>query len=336
MVAPSSYCGSVWRRSQEFHNLFELKPTGFRAVSLLFHELSLVHGSIKAVLADPTLGQIWVDDLTSPRQAVLHGPEGTYLAGIPASASSDLAEAVADWNYVYPDVSWLPSIQHVLPNRFIVPHERMRLALNEPPPSPGALPRGLKFVAGEQPLGTSVALADKIVSRCTVDVVVDGYVELGVWTHPTHRGHGLAKLAASTTVDRAFKAGFESVGWHCHASNGRSINVATSMGFVVTNRYLAFSASLPAENDGDLSTAKCRDLAAHFGAGASEIPWLEFHAAAAWTLAGELDQALNAVERLVAQGWNGKAEWLEEHWAFEKLNGHPRFRAAVGRQRNVG
>ena len=60
------------------------------------------------------------------------------------------------------------------------------------------------------------------------------------------------------------------------------------------------------------------------------------HAAAAWTLAGELDQALGAVERLVAQGWNGKAEWLEEHWAFEKLNGHPRCRAAVSRQRNVG
>lgn len=309
--------------------MFELERSGFPAVRPLFCKLSLLHGSVGAVFSDPDIGQIWVDDLASPRRAVLHGPEGTYLAGDPHGASSDLREAVADWNYVYPDASWLPVIHDVLPNRYMVVHERVRLALKARSPSSIVLSRGLKLVDGEHPLATSLQNPDKVICRCTVDMVVDDYVEFGVWTDPAYRGQGLARVAARASINRAIDARIETFGWHCHASNTRSIKVAKSLGFVVTDRYLAFSASLPAENDGDLDTAECLELAAHFEAGASKMPWLDFHAAAGWVLAGYDDRALDAVERLVSRGWNGKAEWLEDHWALSKLGANSRFQAAI-------
>lgn len=335
MVAVVSYYGAVWCRSQDFHTLFELEPSGFRAIKPLFSELSLLHGSIKAVFANPGLGQVWVDDLKSPRHAVLRGPEGTYLAGQPLSAPGDLGEAVADWDYVYPDVSWLPTIQDALPNGFMVAHDRVRLTLKTAPSPSIALTCGFQLIAGEHFLETLIVYKDQVISRCTADMVVDGYAEFGIWTHPAHRGQGLAKRAASASIGQAMEAGVETVGWHCHASNSRSMKIAKSLGFVVTDRYLAFSASLPAENEGDLDTARCRELAAHFGAGASEMPWLDFHAAAGWAMAGEVDYALDAVERLVARGWDGRAEWLEEHWALRILSDHPRFQSAIRAQRNA-
>lgn len=309
--------------------MFELEPSGFRAVSPLFYKLNFLHGSVKVVFSDPDIGQIWVDDLASPRLAVLHGPEGTYLAGDPLGATGDLREAVADWNYVYPDASWLPVIHDVLPNRYMVAHERVRLTLKARSSSSIAFPRGLRLVDGEHPLATSIENPDKVICRCTVDMVVDDYVEFGVWTDPAYRGQGLAGRAARASINRAIDARIETFGWHCHASNTRSIKVAKSLGFVITDRYLAFSASLPAENDGDLDRAECLELAAHFEAGASEMPWLDFHAAAGWVIAGNQDRALAAVERLVSRGWNGRADWLEDHWALSKLTAHPRFQAAI-------
>jgi len=63
--------------------MFKLEPDGFAAIAPLFDDLSLRHGSVRAVLRDPSLGDIWVDDPGSPRQALLRGPEGLYLAGDP-------------------------------------------------------------------------------------------------------------------------------------------------------------------------------------------------------------------------------------------------------------
>ncbi len=309
--------------------MFELKPHGFAAIEPFFSELCLRHGSVKAVLRNPSLGQIWVDDLRSPRQAILRGPEGLYLAGDPRHDLGSFVGAIADWEYVYPDESWLPVIREVLPNRFMIAHNRLRLALKAGCARSFAVPSGFELIAGSHLMDVSVTHADEIISRCSVDMVVDGYAEFGVWTHPAYRGRGLAKAAASASIHRAGEQGVTAFAWHCYASNTRSQKVATALGFEVTDRYLAFSASVPAENDGDLDISYCRKLAADFESGASEIVWLDFHAAVAWVLAGEPCKAVIAVERLVERGWTGKTEWLEQHWALERLNAFPRFQRAV-------
>lgn len=313
----------------------QLQPSGFPAVAPLFRNLSLLHGSVRAVLHDPSLGQIWINDPKAPEQAILRGPEGMYLAGNPGLGLSELKDTLADWDYLYPDAQWLPVVNDVLPNRFMIAHDRMRLALETRPTLSSKVPDNLEVIVSSDTLETSIEHAGQIISRCTVDMAVNGYAEFGIWTHQAHQGRGLAKVAAYSSIVRAIEQGITSFGWHCHASNTRSLGVATSLGFRVTDHYQAYSASLPAENDGDLEVARCLDLAVHFDAGASEMSWLNYHAAAGWALAGELGKALSAVERLVAQKWNGKAEWLEAHWAFEKIRADPRFLAAVEIQRKA-
>jgi len=315
--------------------VFELKPDGFAAIAPLFSELYLRHGSVRAVLRDPSLGQIWVDDPRLPSQAILRGPEGVYLAGHPIRDLGSLAGAIADWDYVYPDESWLPVIRDVLPNRFMIAHDRVRFTLKANRARSFAVPSRFELIAGGQSMDVSITYLDQIVSRCSVDMEVDGYAEFGVWTHPAYRGNGLAKIAASASIDRAAEQGVTAFAWHCQASNTRSRKVATALGFEVTDRYQAFSASLPAENDGDLEISYCRELAVDFETGASEILWLDFHAAVAWTLADEPTKAVIAIERLVERGWTGKAEWLEQHWALERLNVYPRFQNAVKARRSA-
>jgi len=313
--------------------MFELKPDRFAAVAPLFDGLSRRHGSVRAVLRDPSLGAILVDDVRSPRQAILRGPEGLYVAGDPRGDLGGLAGEIEDWEYVYPDQPWLPVIGEVLPNRFMVAHDRVRLTLTAGGARSFAVPGGFELVAGSQPMDVSIIHAGEMVSRCSVDMAVDGYAEFGVWTHPDYRGRGLAKAAAAASLRRAGEQGVSTFGWHCHASNGRSQAVAMALGFAVTDRYLAFSARVPAENDGDLDAAYCRELAATFEAGARDIVWLDFHAAVAWVLAGEPGKAVTTVERLVERGWWGKTEWLEEHWALETLKADPRFQGALSAHR---
>ena len=315
--------------------MFKLEPDGFAAIAPLFDDLSLRHGSVRAVLRDPSLGDIWVDDPGSPRQALLRGPEGLYLAGDPRRDLGGLAGEIEDFEYVYPDDPWLPVIGEVLPNRFMIAHDRVRLAMTAGRARAFAVPGGFERVAGSQPMDVSISHAGEVVSRCSVDMVVDGYAEFGVWTDPAYRGRGLAKAAAAASLRRAGEQGVTAFGWHCHASNARSQKVATALGFEVTDRYQAFSARVPAENDGDLDIAYCRELAATFETGAAEIAWLEFHAAVAWVLAGEPGKAAIAVERLVQRGWWGKTEWLEQHWALERLKADPRFQGAVRAHRGA-
>jgi len=314
--------------------LYELTPDGHAVVATLFDELSNIHGSVQAVFANPSLGEILVDNLQSPNFAMLRGPEGLYLAGKLQSNVDGLRQAIADWEYVYPSPSWLPAINDVLPNRFMVPHERVRLTLGGKPARAALLPSGFTLTAGADPMEFSIFHDNVVVSRCSADMQVDVYAEIGIWTHIAYRGRGLAAIAASASITDAFAHGIKTVGWHCHASNKRSLKVARSLGFAVTDHYCAYSASLPAENVGDLAPERCRELARHFAAGAAEISWLDFHAAAGWAIGGEHQSALAAVERLVARGWTGKAEWLESFWAFGEIAADPRFEAAVHRHRN--
>lgn len=315
--------------------MYELTADRFPALTPMFGELAHLHGSVSAVLANPSLGQVLVDNLHSPGFAILRGPEGLYLAGKPQPNLEGLRQAIADWDYVYPSASWLPAIDDALPNRFMIAHERIRLTLSTKPTQRLMPPDGFALSSIPDTLEFSITRGNEVVSRCSADMQVGDYAEFGVWTHPAYRGRGLAAIVASSCIAEAFGQGIGTAAWHCHASNKRSLKVAGYLGFEATDNYRAYSASLPAENEDDLTPDRFRELAEHFETGASEIPWLEFHAAAGWVLGGEHDRALSAVERLVAGGWTGKAEWLERHWALEKLAHDPRFVAAVRRQRDV-
>jgi len=315
-----------------FSNLSELHHASHSALGPLFSELAQTHGSVRAVLADPGIGRILLDDSQDPGAGLIWGPEGLYLGGAPRAGGdyASLSSAIEGWAYLYVSPAWKPALSALLPGDYRVPHARIRLLALAPPRCPKPLPQDYLITPMAEPLGFAVTHEGQIVSRCSADMIVGHYAEIGVWTHFGHRRKGLARAAAAASLGAAFESGIEEVGWHCLASNKGSLAVADALGLSFEQPYTAFSASLPAENVGDLSASECRQLAVHFDAGAKHIHWLGFHAAAAWALAGEEERALDAVEALIAGAWSGEVSWLQTHWALQKLQGEPRFKAAIG------
>ncbi len=273
-----------------------------------------------------------MDQLDRPTAILLEGPEGLYLGGHPM-ASTDykaLAEAIPAWAYLYPSQAWQTSLHLALPHGHFLRHERLYL-MTDPRTAPYAeLPEGLllRSEAGLS-LACEILIEGEVVSRSLEDIHVGNRAEIGVWTRPDIRRKGLGSLVVRATLARAAAAGITEVGWHCLATNRGSLAVAQRAGFRLANAYFAWSASLPAENAGDLEPQAWRDHAERFERGRGDLAWLDFYAAEAWAQAGMADRALAAIERLVASDWQGEARWLQESWALAPLLGHPRFEAAL-------
>ncbi len=313
----------------------ELQQPDFLIAEPLFGQLSQLHGSIAAVLSAADDGQVWVDDPVEPTCALLAGPEGYYLGGQPRPGRDyhGLRAAIPDWAYLYPAAAWLAAPDLALPHPYMQRHPRLFLSLA---PKAGAdlpLPEGFSLSPGHDGALSCAILADGVVvAHCRPDLRVGDYVEFGVWTRPELRRRGFAGAALRCSLNLAVASDVARVGWHCHASNLGSIAVAQRAGFVEMATYAAFSASLPAENAGDLPPETCRALAAAFEAGRLDMDWLDFHAACAWAEAGDDERAIAAVERLVASGWEGRADWLAGHWALARLRSERRFIQALERQ----
>lgn len=298
--------------------LIRLEPAEYGRVGALADAMAVVHGSVAAVLGGAAEGEVLVDNAEEPRVALIEGPEGTYLVGHCASPeiASAIAEELDDWVYLHVDPAALDGIEALLPNDAMLVHPRLSFVL-VPTDEPIAVPpAGYRLVADGDGLGQRIYAGDVEVSRCVPDLVVGPRAEMGVWTHPDYRRQGLAKLAARACLVAAHARGITTMGWHCHASNRGSIGLARQLGAGEPVAVLAYSASLPAENVGDLPADEWRRLAEHFAAKRSNIAWLGFHAACAWAAAGADDAALAAVEQLVADGWSGSPDWLAGHWAL--------------------
>ncbi len=318
-----------------FATLQELQQSDFFIAEPLFGQLSQLHGSVAAVLSAADDGQVWVDDPGEPTCALLAGPEGYYLGGRPRPGRDyqALRSTIPDWAYLYPAAEWLAAPDLALPHQYMQRHPRLFLSLVPKAGAEMPLPEGFSLSPEHDGAFSCAILSEgAVVAHCRPDLRVGGYVELGVWTRPDMRRRGLAGVALRSSLNLAAACGVQRVGWHCHASNRGSIAVAQRVGFVQTAFYTAFSASLPAENTGDLTPEACRALAAAFEAGRHDRDWLDFHAACAWSEAREDERAICVLERLVASGWEGRPDWIGGHWALARLRSDPRFVLALERQ----
>jgi len=305
-------------------------PTQRLSALLPLFPQAALHASIRVVLSGNCPGRVLVDCVDSPSVAVLDGPEGLYLGRLPGTDWRGVARHVSDWAYVYlPDDA--PDALDALPHRYFVRHPRLRFLLEDSP---------ARHVPRMRLPGTSVQLHDnggvdiridkKTVAWCHIDCREAGHMEIGVGTEVAWRRKGLASLAASIVVERARAEGC-TVGWHCHESNRASQVLAARLGFRLTGDYSAWSASLPAENPGDLVTDDLMRYAKCFHGGASELPWLRFHAAAAHAQLGELAMALQELSMLLDEAWQGPTAALTEHWAFAPLRTTSAFESLVAR-----
>jgi len=337
-----------------------LNETAYEAVRPLLTETISRHAPVAAILAGTLEGVIWTDDPAQPTVVLVSDGEASFLAGDPDRLVQPamLRALIPAWTYFLPEDNWIHRLSEVWDNPFARPHPRLRFALEQPPtgstPPPGfelvridrasvAEHPALHDLAGdgwrsrddflELGIGYAVLHEGAVVSHCTADCVVDGRAELGVGTEEGFRRLGLARAAATAAVGECLRRGVADVGWHCHASNAGSIRIAEAIGMRRQAAYFGYSSNLPAENVGDLSPEQCRDWAAHLEAAAAKVIWHGFHAAGAWALAGEPDRALRCLDRLVESGWQGRAEWLEDNWAFAAIRDGAAFKAIVARQR---
>jgi ribosomal protein S18 acetylase RimI-like enzyme len=312
----------------------QLEPDRFVVAEALFSTFSPDHLSVVAVLGGSVEGRVLVDDPATPRLGLRFGPEGAYLAGAVQSGTdvSAVREALDDWAYLHVARDWQGELAGILPHRFMIEHPRLAFSIATAPFVETATPEGFE-VRVEDGFGHRLLHGNEEISRCLPDVVAGERTEIGVWTHPAFRRRGLASAAARLTLAAARRQGISTAGWHCHASNRGSIALAKKLGGGMGRATSAYSASLPAENVGDLDAAAPRTLGEHFERAAETIGWMNFHAAAAWAQAGQTELALRAVERLVAGGWQGNPNWLTGHWALAGLRSDPRFARSVARLR---
>lgn len=310
--------------------LSEWERADFSAIENIVGDFGRLHGSIPAVLSGAAAGEVWVDNIESPAIALIHGPEGVYLVGAcPSEAvAADVREHLDDWVYLYVSPDWGVDPADAWPNPYLVAHPRLTYTL----PAVGqiAAPAGpYRLEVDEDGFGCRAYFNGASIAQCLPDMVVGTRAEIGVFVQPEHRRIGLGKWLAAECANRLHAAGIDHVGWHCHASNSGSIAIARSLGAGDPATSSAYSASLPAENRGDLEQAQCVAFAHHFTRGAQEISWLDFHAACAWSLAGEDGRALDAVDRLVAARWPGSPNWLAGHWALANLRYQQRMADAI-------
>lgn len=310
--------------------MIEIWPGQFETLGALAAPMAAIHGSIAAVLGGTAAGEVWVDAVDAPTVALLVGPEGTYLIGarlVPTVAAA-VAELLDDWVYLHVDPRIAGEVAAALPNPFMVAHPRLMFCL-APPAGVDVVPAGLELMTDADGIGQTLLQGGLEIGHCRPDLRVGNRSEIGVWVHPAHRRQGLASILVARALQAAHTAGIADIGWHCHASNYGSAAIARRFAKGAPVETLAYSASLPAENAGDLSPTQCRDLALHFEAGTDEIAWLWFHAACAWAMVPDNKRALSAVERLVASRWQGEPDWLAGHWALEGVCEMPRFAAAI-------
>lgn len=340
-----------------------LDEAAYEAVRPLLTQTLSLHASAAAILAGVLDGQVWADDPDQPAVALVSDGEASYLGGDPdpLTQPAALRALIPAWTYLFPEDDWVPRLSEVWDNPFARPHPRLRFAL-EQPTADVALPDGFEpvqisrsnlsrypalqaFAEDEADgwrsfehfldvgVGFVVMRDGQVVSHSLADCVMGSHAELGVGTDEAFRRLRLGRAAAAAAVNECLRRGIVDVGWHCHASNAGSIRIAEAVGFRRQHAYTAYSSNLPAENVGDLSAAQCRDWATHLETAAESVLWHDFHAAGAWTLAGEPERALWCLDRMVSAGWRGRAEWLEQHWAYAAIRDMPAFQAIMARQR---
>ncbi len=174
--------------------------------------------------------------------------------------------------------------------------------------------------------GFCIVYKDSIVARCISDNVYLDRTECGIWTDRHHRGKGLARIIVSIAVEHCFNNGLKEVGWHCLSNNIGSIKTANKVGFKEKLIYSAYGTDLPGESQGDLTKDEWLVFAKRYDKivkdqthpvkGVSYI-----YAAAAYSLAGLVDEAIMYLNKMKDSGWRNDYSFIVDDWSFWGLHG---------------
>jgi RimJ/RimL family protein N-acetyltransferase len=182
---------------------------------------------------------------------------------------------------------------------------------------------------------------DEIAAWATVDAVVDGLGDAGLFTLPAHRQRGLATAVAAAALAHARAHGLE-VNWTCAEDNAGSIRVAEKLGFARGDDYWLYMLCFDeAEHLGGLAYTHLRAgrhreavdlLEQSFGLAVEPPAWAYYDAATAWAALGQPERALARLAAAVERGYRG----FEDDDAFTSLHGLPGWAALLARGQRTG
>jgi RimJ/RimL family protein N-acetyltransferase len=171
---------------------------------------------------------------------------------------------------------------------------------------PGDRLHDLGFVAIDE-------AAVKIASWATVDGIVDGVGDAGVFTQAEYRRRGLAGAVTAAALRHGLEQGMRAIHWTCTHQNAGSIRLAEKLGLVRQADYLLhFFAFEEAEHlatgayyqveEGSYAAATAALERAFALRGAH--PFYVYHdAARAWAGLGDHARAFGFLRQAVAEGW---------------------------------
>lgn len=229
----------------------------------------------QVVLDGDVPGSVWADDPEQPRTCYVRHPYGmSLLWGEPGRAGyeADLLRHLARSEEAMPQDEWLQV--HPLHGELLVGLERshwgarrvtrlvrINFAFRPARPRPAAaLPAGMQVqptgleqfdrIMGavvprrfwrdrehfqQAGVGFSVIKDGEPVATAFSSFVKGHQLEIGIETHPEHRGQGLAAIACTHLIDHCREHGLEPI-WSCREDNTGSMRLAHRLGFVPTRR----------------------------------------------------------------------------------------------------
>jgi RimJ/RimL family protein N-acetyltransferase len=190
-----------------------------------------------------------------------------------------------------------------------------------------------------QDFGFVALHGDEVVAWVTVDAVVDGLGDAGLFTLPAHRRRGLATAVTAAALEHALAHGL-AINWTCAEGNLGSIRTAEKLGFERGDDYCFYMLCFDeAEHLAmlayhHLSEGRLRQavdlLEQTFALEVGPPAWAYYDAATAWAALGKPDQALARLETAVDWGFQG----FEDDDAFASLHGLPGWEALLARTRH--
>jgi RimJ/RimL family protein N-acetyltransferase len=181
--------------------------------------------------------------------------------------------------------------------------------------------RDFGFVVLSQDAGTGAA---KVVSWATVDAIVDGVGDAGLFTLEDYRRRGLAAIAAAAAVEHGLSHGMLAVHWTCDEDNIGSIRTAEKLGFERQRDYTLYYVYFDqAEHRGAMEYTASRfarkaeaaikagqyaEAASHYDqvlALRNDASASDYHLAArAWAALGNTDRATEYLHEAAGRGWD--------------------------------
>jgi RimJ/RimL family protein N-acetyltransferase len=177
-----------------------------------------------------------------------------------------------------------------------------------------------------------------VVSWATVDGIVEGVGDVGLYTLPEYRGRGLATATTAAALEHGLSSGLVRVEWTCAESNGASSHLAEKLGLVRGADYrlmylhrdpvlhlCALGYQQLQAGDPTAATASLGQAVAL----RDDLPsYVYVDAAEAWAQLGATQRSLDLLEQAVQRGWHD-VPYLEGSASFAALKHVPRWSAIL-------